>query len=153
MTTQIPTTFSHHRVVPSSKHLPSFFSCSFPYKYLLFRRFINIVIISLFIEKIMKRQGSNIEAMAQAAGKHQVRNKSRRGLDADEGEVALCSMQSTLVWWEEWAYVDEQMSWASIWSPFWDVDFVDMAYGALFNDVAWDDDIWDLKNVTVIPKQ
>ncbi|MBA0607790.1 hypothetical protein Godav_020054, partial [Gossypium davidsonii] len=95
----------------------------------------------------MKRQGSNIEAMAQAAGKHQVRKKSRRGLDADEGEVALCSMQSTSVWWEEWAYVDEQMSWASIWSPFWDVDFVDMAYGALFNDVAWDDDIWDLKNV------
>ncbi|TYI98487.1 hypothetical protein E1A91_D01G217600v1 [Gossypium mustelinum] len=101
----------------------------------------------------MKRQGSNIEAMAQAAGKHQVRKKSRRGLDADEGEVMLCSMQSTSVWWEEWAYVDEQMSWASIWSPFWDVDFVDIAYGALFNDVAWDDDIWDLKNVMVIPKQ
>lgn len=96
----------------------------------------------------MKRQGSDIEGIAQAAGKHQGRKKSRRGLDAEEGEGAVCSM-----WWEEWAYVDEQMSWASIWSPFWDVDFVDMAYGALFNDVAWDDDIWDLKNVMVIPKQ
>ncbi|XP_028768604.1 uncharacterized protein LOC114726198 [Neltuma alba] len=53
-------------------------------------------------------------------------------------------------WDENWPcwiadFVDEQMSWGSVWFPFWDTDFSGEAFGALYGDVDWDDDIWDLK--------
>lgn len=40
--------------------------------------------------------------------------------------------------------VDEQMSWGSIWLPFWDMDMID--FTNLYADVVWDDDIWGLKH-------
>lgn len=43
-------------------------------------------------------------------------------------------------------WLDEQMSWGSIWSPFWDVEFMGEAHYGLFSDhVVWDDDIWGLR--------
>ncbi|XP_018455293.1 uncharacterized protein LOC108826406 [Raphanus sativus] len=42
----------------------------------------------------------------------------------------------------------EEMTWSTVWLPFWDVEFVERNYSLLFNDVAWDDDIWNLKNLT-----
>ncbi|XWS22501.1 hypothetical protein CRYUN_Cryun29cG0041200 [Craigia yunnanensis] len=112
----------------------------------------------------MKRQGSNnIDgATMLEAGKNEGKKKSKRTVEAKEvdgkkngGEVAVFTLE-TLFGWEEWPWLrgaaDEQMSWGSIWSPFWDVDFVDKAYGALFSDVAWDDDIWNLKTIMEIPK-
>ncbi|KAK7390864.1 hypothetical protein VNO78_19017 [Psophocarpus tetragonolobus] len=59
--------------------------------------------------------------------------------------------------WEEnipWmgCVVDEQMSWGSTWFPAWDMDFLgDEAFTALYNDVVWDDDIWNLNNQIPIP--
>ncbi|KAJ0241380.1 Uncharacterized protein HA466_0217890 [Hirschfeldia incana] len=44
--------------------------------------------------------------------------------------------------------VVEEMTWSTVWLPFWDVEFVGRNYNLLFSDVAWDDDIWNLKNLT-----
>ncbi|KAL5553169.1 hypothetical protein UlMin_040570 [Ulmus minor] len=51
-------------------------------------------------------------------------------------------------WWP-WlgGLVDEQMSWGSIWLPFWDVEFMGEAYHSLFSDVMWDDDIWGIRGI------
>ncbi|GMI87828.1 hypothetical protein HRI_002452100 [Hibiscus trionum] len=108
----------------------------------------------------MKRQGSSMDATGQGREHDGRRKKSKRAVELETkeegGEVMAAEggMQS-LVWWEEWQWLrgaaDEKMPWASMWSPLWGVDFVDKAYGALFSDVAWDDDIWSLKTVMAIP--
>ncbi|KAL3654412.1 hypothetical protein CASFOL_004093 [Castilleja foliolosa] len=44
--------------------------------------------------------------------------------------------------------VDEQTAWASCWCPFWEMEGGDEdAYNALYDDVLWDYDIWDLKSI------
>ncbi|XP_027367142.1 uncharacterized protein LOC113873288 [Abrus precatorius] len=58
--------------------------------------------------------------------------------------------------WEEYmpwlgGVVDEQMSWGSTWFPGWDMDFLGEAFGALYSDVVWDDDIWNLNKQIPIP--
>ncbi|CAN8243927.1 unnamed protein product [Cochlearia groenlandica] len=45
-------------------------------------------------------------------------------------------------------HVVEEMTWSTVWLPFWDVEFVGRNYNVLFSDVVWDDDIWNLKNLT-----
>ncbi|GAB2242209.1 hypothetical protein Droror1_Dr00018984 [Drosera rotundifolia] len=50
--------------------------------------------------------------------------------------------------------VDEQMSWGTMWFPAWDLDFMGEDHQALCMDgeeVCWDFDIWDLRNVNQIP--
>ena len=61
-------------------------------------------------------------------------------------------------WEDDWRWllgsvVDEQMSWASVWSPVWDMDLMGDAFSSLYNDVVWDDDIWNLKKEIPIPSQ
>ncbi|KAK7280478.1 hypothetical protein RJT34_25542 [Clitoria ternatea] len=58
--------------------------------------------------------------------------------------------------WEEYmpwlgGVVDEQMSWGSTWFPGWDMDFMGESFSALYNDVVWDDDIWNLNSQIPIP--
>lgn len=58
--------------------------------------------------------------------------------------------------WDEWpcswAAVDEQMSWGTCWSPSWDMEFIDgETFHALYDDVVWEDDIWDLKDIKNVP--
>lgn len=58
-------------------------------------------------------------------------------------------------YWANWIgdFVDEQMSWGSVWFPFWDMDFSGDAFGALYGDVVLDDDIWNLKEEIPNPFQ
>ncbi|KAL1223292.1 hypothetical protein V5N11_010868 [Cardamine amara subsp. amara] len=49
-------------------------------------------------------------------------------------------------WWG--GGVEEEMTWSTVWLPFWDVEFVGRNYSVLFSDVVWDDDIWNLKDLT-----
>ncbi|AEE30623.1 hypothetical protein AT1G25422 [Arabidopsis thaliana] len=45
--------------------------------------------------------------------------------------------------------VDELMTWNTVWLPScWDVEFVEKNYGVLYNDVVWDDDLWNLNTST-----
>ncbi|CAE5958559.1 unnamed protein product [Arabidopsis arenosa] len=45
--------------------------------------------------------------------------------------------------------VDELMTWSTVWLPScWDVEFVEKNYGVLYNDVVWDDDLWNLNSST-----
>ncbi|KAG7592985.1 hypothetical protein ISN45_Aa01g018270 [Arabidopsis thaliana x Arabidopsis arenosa] len=44
---------------------------------------------------------------------------------------------------------DELMTWSTVWLPScWDVEFVEKNYGVLYNDVVWDDDLWNLNSST-----
>ncbi|XP_019240611.1 PREDICTED: uncharacterized protein LOC109220607 [Nicotiana attenuata] len=58
----------------------------------------------------------------------------------------LCSWSSDNI-----VEVDEQMSWGTCWSPVWDVEFMGEAYNNLYNDVLWDDDIWNLQAIKEVP--
>ncbi|MCD7473139.1 hypothetical protein HAX54_014765 [Datura stramonium] len=53
--------------------------------------------------------------------------------------------------WSNDNVVDEQMSWGTCWSPVWDMEFLGEAYINLYNDVLWDDDVWDLKAIKEVP--
>ncbi|XP_050374464.1 uncharacterized protein LOC126791995 [Argentina anserina] len=60
-----------------------------------------------------------------------------------EDESYSCSRGS--VW------LDEQMSWGSIWSPLWDVELMGEAHYGLFSEHGhgvWDDDIWGLRTTS-----
>ncbi|KAI3467088.1 hypothetical protein Pfo_023751 [Paulownia fortunei] len=48
-------------------------------------------------------------------------------------------------WAGLWSGVDEEMSWATCWCPFWEMEAIEDAYDALYEDVLWDYDIWDLR--------
>lgn len=76
-----------------------------------------------------------------------------------EDYMAVAAMDIVLMEWEEWCSCstawmvgDEQMSWGTCWCPLWDVEFLGKAaYEDMYNDVVWDDDIWDLKSIKHIP--
>ncbi|KAI5677626.1 hypothetical protein M9H77_08576 [Catharanthus roseus] len=71
-----------------------------------------------------------------------IRNDEREFVKAEELGIAE---------WEdfEWPQLflnggfDEQMSWGTCWFPPWDMEFID--------DVVWEDDIWDLKQIKNVP--
>ncbi|CAF1974481.1 unnamed protein product [Brassica oleracea var. botrytis] len=47
--------------------------------------------------------------------------------------------------------VDELMTWSTVLPSCWDVEFVEKNYGVLFEDVVWDDDLWNLNTSTQLP--
>ncbi|KAL2546429.1 uncharacterized protein Fot_15682 [Forsythia ovata] len=67
--------------------------------------------------------------------------------EGTESEVPTAEkMMEWNEWGSLWSAVDEQMSWATCWCPFWDMELMgDANYNELYSDVLWDDDIWDLK--------
>ncbi|PQQ08111.1 uncharacterized protein Pyn_04431 [Prunus yedoensis var. nudiflora] len=81
----------------------------------------------------------------KAAGKEDVR------IDGGDHQLGLVAAENLMAGEENYwgclsgAVVDEQMSWGSIWMPFWDVEFMGEAHYGLFSDVIWDDDIWGLR--------
>ncbi|KAG2269585.1 hypothetical protein Bca52824_064140 [Brassica carinata] len=44
--------------------------------------------------------------------------------------------------------VDELMTWSTVLPSCWDVEFVEKNYGVLFEDVIWEDDLWNLNTST-----
>jgi len=101
-----------------------------------------------------KKKGKKLE------GEQKMEKDERK--ESSEGTTTIregVNMNSNVVnWnWEEYmpwlgGVVDEQMSWGSTWFPGWDMDFIGEAFNnALYNDVVWDDDIWNLKNQIPIP--
>ncbi|CAN8238855.1 unnamed protein product [Cochlearia groenlandica] len=63
--------------------------------------------------------------------------------------IAVAVAAAAAVEEEQWCGgVVEEMTWSTVWLPFWDIEFIGRNYGVLFNDVAWDDDIWNFKNLT-----
>ncbi|XP_054808180.1 uncharacterized protein LOC129310384 [Prosopis cineraria] len=85
---------------------------------------------------------------------HHHKQKEEQKKEVKQMEIAGTDQENVAGWannWEEtwpWIgdFVDEQMSWGSVWFPFWDMDFSGKAFVAdLYGDVVWDDDIWNLK--------
>ncbi|KAF8033086.1 hypothetical protein BT93_D1853 [Corymbia citriodora subsp. variegata] len=81
--------------------------------------------------------------------------KEEHGKKARVEGVVVAAVEEKMEGWEEWPWWtrevadEEAMSFGSVWSPFWDGEFMgDEAYNALFGDVAWDgDDLWNLKDL------
>lgn len=72
-------------------------------------------------------------------------------LDVEAGEIGLMEWEEWCSSSNGWMVGDEQMSWGTFWCPCWDIEFMGEAYDDLYNDVVWDDDIWDLKGIKEIP--
>ncbi|EOA35949.1 hypothetical protein CARUB_v10021210mg [Capsella rubella] len=90
----------------------------------------------------MKRQRQDME---------EKEDNDDHSLAAAAMEVAIAAEAAAATAEEEqcWgAGAVEEMTWSSVWLPFWDVEFVGRNYGVLFNDVVWDDDIWNIQNLT-----
>ncbi|XP_010415470.1 PREDICTED: uncharacterized protein LOC104701480 [Camelina sativa] len=90
----------------------------------------------------MKRQRKDME--------EEEGNDNNHSLAAAAMEVAVAAAAAAATEEEEQCWgggVVEEMSWSSVWLPFWDVEFVGRNYGVLFNDVVWDDDIWNIHNL------
>ena len=76
--------------------------------------------------------------------------ENKRDNDGEVAEEVVMVMER-----DEWpcffCAVVEQLSWGTCWSPFWDINLMGEASHAFFSDVAWDDDIWDLKDIKDSP--
>lgn len=57
-------------------------------------------------------------------------------------EGCVPTAEEVAEWTGLWSGVEEEMPWASSWIPFWETE---ANYDALYGDVLWDFDIWDLK--------
>lgn len=82
------------------------------------------------VKKVTKKKTTPMAPEQEVPVAHQRKEEEEEG----EGSPAV----------EEWvSWVDEEeMSWATSWIPFWEVE----AYNdALYGDVLWDFDIWDFK--------
>ncbi|KAL7149358.1 hypothetical protein ABFS83_05G034700 [Erythranthe nasuta] len=66
---------------------------------------------------------------------------------AAEGVVAAVLEEVAADWAGLCSGVEEEMPWASSWIPFWEMEATGDAYEALYGDVLWDFDIWDLKSI------
>ncbi|XP_010551267.1 PREDICTED: uncharacterized protein LOC104821934 [Tarenaya hassleriana] len=108
-----------------------------------------------------KKQGPTTSAASAAEKK--IKTEAEAGMKTPENSsaAAVAAAAAAVAEEEEMGLlglglkggdVDEQMSWGTVWMPFWDVEFVGRNYGVLFNDVLWDDDIWNLRTVTEIPQ-
>lgn len=109
----------------------------------------------------MKRQ-RNVCAAAAAPPKAEdttmVKNINKRDVEEVEEEIknGVESAPAVAENWLDWdelplmltrEVVDEQMSWGYFSLPIWGVE----AYGSLFGDVVWGDDIWNLKSIKKVP--
>ncbi|KAL3731469.1 hypothetical protein ACJRO7_028361 [Eucalyptus globulus] len=100
-------------------------------------------------------QGTHVAAAEarEDAKKARVRGEGVAGGDC--AAAAAAAAEEKMEGWEEWPWwtrevaVEEAMSFESVWSPFWDGEFMgDEAYNVLFGDVPWDDgDLWNLKDL------
>lgn len=98
---------------------------------------------------------AGMSTKAKKKGKSTAVQKVEEERENTGGESTQMVMENLQCWDDQWPWyrgiVDEQMSWGSIWLPFWDVDYMGEAYREMFSDVVWDDDIWNLKGIDKIP--
>ncbi|KAL0408865.1 UNVERIFIED_CONTAM: hypothetical protein Sradi_1820900 [Sesamum radiatum] len=97
--------------------------------------------------KVIKKNAKGAAAVSQSA-KEAVAVEGRR----EEAEERVPSAEEVAEWAGLWSGVDEEMSWATSWCPFWEMEATGDAYDALFGDVLWDFDIWDLKAIGNAPQ-
>lgn len=111
----------------------------------------------------MKRQKGEDFAAARKKGKREAEKNNiimkppGEEEEQKKTESRVIGSGQGLTHWEEcrnnWPWLggglDEQMSWSSLWLPVWDMDLMGDAFG--YNDVVWDDDIWNLRTQIPIP--
>lgn len=110
----------------------------------------------------MKRQSGNPrKGAAERTIKKVTKKKAKGGAVKAAKEVAekvlderkedIPSAEEMAEWGSLWSGVDEEMPWATSWIPFWEVEATGDAYDALYGDVLWDYDIWNLKGTANAP--
>ncbi|KAI4313923.1 hypothetical protein L6164_026865 [Bauhinia variegata] len=96
-------------------------------------------------KKKPKKENEKVkEKVGQSAAEEERKVKKELGLFGTVDNMVGWNLEENWAWLQD-GLVDEQMSWSSAWCPVWDVDFNAEAFGSLYNDVFWDDDIWNLK--------
>ncbi|KAL2233361.1 UNVERIFIED_CONTAM: hypothetical protein Sindi_1516100 [Sesamum indicum] len=98
--------------------------------------------------KVIRKNANGAAVMKQAKEAVAVAVEGRR----EEAEDRVPSAEEVAEWAGLWSGVDEEMSWATSWCPFWEMEATGDAYDALFGDVLWDFDIWDLKAIGNAPQ-
>lgn len=106
----------------------------------------------------MKRQGGDILGNeSERIGKKAAAEKRCEEEEVGDGGDGGLTEEEI---WEEWLWrwgegvvqVDEEMWWGTCWDPCWDVGIMGReAYNELYNDVLWEDDVWDLKQIKDVP--
>ncbi|KAL7110578.1 hypothetical protein ACP275_05G034700 [Erythranthe tilingii] len=99
------------------------------------------------IAKVMKKKAKGGGADLQTAVKEAVPEKVVEEEEEAEGVVAAVLEELAADWADLCSGVEEEMPWASSWIPFWEMEPTGDAYEALYGDVLWDFDIWDLKSI------
>ncbi|KAF3646570.1 putative CLAVATA3/ESR (CLE)-related protein 27-like isoform X1 [Capsicum annuum] len=98
-------------------------------------------------KRVMEKQSEEVKITQEEQRKNDVKEVELMSESNDNNWIInewLCS-------WSNVNVLDEQMSWGTCWSPNWDMEFLGEAYINLYNDVLWDDDIWDLKSIKEVP--
>lgn len=98
-------------------------------------------------QKVVKEEGERKESRDMLVG------ESLQHQGARDGAIMGWNWEdNNMLWLGVGGVVDEQMSWGSTWLPGWDMDLLGgEAFTALYNDVVWDDDIWNLNHQIPIP--
>ncbi|WOG88949.1 hypothetical protein DCAR_0208184 [Daucus carota subsp. sativus] len=108
----------------------------------------------------MQRQRS-LSASEAPTAKKKAKKMRKEEAAADLGGerldyMAVAAMDIVLTEWEErcsawsWMLGDDHMM--ASWCPLWDVQLMGNAYqDYLFDEVVWDDDIWNIKHINNIP--
>ncbi|XP_052199975.1 uncharacterized protein LOC127806619 [Diospyros lotus] len=105
----------------------------------------------------MKRQRSTGESRPPARkAKRREEEKAVAAVEEEEKKKRECRREHVAAEEEAearwWSAADEQMSWGAFWCPSWDIEYLaGEAYNTLYSDVAWDDDIWDLRAINQVP--
>ncbi|CAF2045405.1 hypothetical protein BRARA_I03080 [Brassica rapa] len=81
---------------------------------------------------VVVEQVDALAAAAMVAAAAAVEEEELWGMRLTEGDVV----------------VDELMTWSTVLPSCWNVEFVEKNYGVLFEDVVWEDDLWNLNTST-----
>lgn len=163
---------THHPITSFSPNIPNF--PSLPYKY---SHLSNLSLSTPNMKRQRRVEGldgeetarngkkkpkNDVDVKAQVSEKQEEEGKQVMGLGLGLVGMGTEGNENAIMGWdndweENWvwpcSWLDDPMSFGSIWLPFWDMDFMGDPFTALYNDVVWDDDIWNLKNQIPDPFQ
>ena len=91
--------------------------------------------------------GKGTEEVAMTAAVAAEEEEAKAAAETVVAESGVLGWEENWWQWLSGVVLDEQMSWGSIWLPFWDVEFMgESSSYSLFSDAEfWDDDIWGIR--------
>ncbi|KAK4430215.1 hypothetical protein Salat_1322200 [Sesamum alatum] len=99
------------------------------------------------------KRGRNVgtDTLTPNATKKVAPGKGKQVEERKEVAVSFPVAEEMAEWAGLWSWVDEEMAWATCWLPFWEMEDTGDAFDALYGDVWWGSDIWNLKESCAAP--